>query len=230
MAVLDEVEYRRNEGGEDLEAIYRLRYKSFRRHGLLLSESADERMVDELDEAPNCYKFGVFMNNHLVSTIRLHHLTKEMPYAPSMTVFSDILQPRLERGESFIDPSRLSIDPDLTTSFRVLPYITLRLAFIGVIHFNTSGCISMIREEHTAFYARSFDSISLCEPRLYPPFTMPIFLYETRTDVSMQLSLERFPFFASTASERRMLFDQPKRGELAPLTILPTAKYLKAAA
>jgi hypothetical protein len=230
MGLLDEIEYRRCDSGEDLEAIYRLRYKSFRYHGLLLSESADERMVDDLDYAPNCYKYGVFMNNALVSTVRLHHLTKEMPYAPSMTVFGDVLRPRLERGETFIDPSRLSIDPELTKSSRVLPYITLRLAFVATIHFDTTGCISMIREEHAAFYNRSFDSRPVCEPRLYPPFTMPIFLFETRSDVSRQLSLDRFPFFGSTASERRMLFDQPRHGEPAPLTILPTAKYLQNAA
>ncbi|WP_309084740.1 hypothetical protein [Chelativorans sp.] len=228
MALLDEIEYRRCDRGEDLEAIYKLRYKSFRHHGLLLTESADERMVDDLDAAPNCYKFGVFMDNALISTIRLHYLTKEMPYAPSMTVFGDILRPRLDRGDTFIDPSRLAIDPELTKSSRILPYITMRLAFIATVHFRTTGCISMIREEHTAFYNRSFDSMPICEPRLYPPFTMPIYLYETRYDLSAQVSLDRFPFFASTASERRMLFDPPKRGELAPLTILPTAKYLAA--
>lgn len=230
MKLLDEIEYRRCERGEDLEAIYKLRYKSFRHHGLLLSESADERMVDDLDEAPNCFKFGVFMNGELISTVRLHHLTKETPFAPSMTVFPDVLHPRLDRGERFIDPSRLAIDPELTASLRVLPYITLRLAFIANIYFQTTGCMSMIREEHTAFYARSFDSMPVCDPRIYPPFTMPIFLYETRYDLSMQVSLARFPFFGSTATERRMLFEKPKPGELGPLTILPTAKYLMEAA
>ena len=46
----------------------------------------------------------------------------------------------------------------------------------------------------------------------------------------MEEILARFPFFKSTAFEQRLLFQRPKRGEPAPLTILPTAKYLLAAA
>ena len=46
----------------------------------------------------------------------------------------------------------------------------------------------------------------------------------------MEKIIQRFPFFKSTAFEQRLLFQRPKRGEIAPLTILPTAKYLLAAA
>ncbi|MCT7377728.1 N-acyl amino acid synthase FeeM domain-containing protein [Chelativorans salis] len=230
MAMLDEIEYRHCYSGEDLEDIYRLRYKSFRAHGLLLSESADQRMVDELDDAPNCYRFGVFLNNVLVSTVRLHHMTATTPHAPIMTVFGNVLTPRLVAGETFIDPSRLAIDPDVSATYRALPYVTLRLAVIANAHFNTTSCVSMIRQEHTAFYKRVFNSTQVGEPRTYPPFTMPIYLYESRCDRNLQPTIDRFPFFDSTAFERRMLFDRPKRGELAPLTILPTAKYLKNAA
>ena len=230
MALLDQIEYRRCESGEDLEEIYKLRYKSFRRHGLLLSESADQRMVDELDEAPNCYRFGVFLEGALVGTVRVHHMTEETPYAPIMTVFGDRLLPRLAAGETFIDPSRLAVDPDLPSSFRALPYITLRLAVIANAHFKTTSCVSMIREEHTAFYHRVFNSVQVGEPRTYPPFTMPIYFYESRCDLNLRPTIERFPFFDSTAFEQRMLFDRPKLGELAPLTILPTAKYLRNAA
>lgn len=230
LSVLEKIEYRRCDTGEDLEAIYRLRYKSFRKHGLLLSETLDQRMVDDLDSAPNCHKFGVFMDGELVSTIRLHHLTRETPFAPAMTVFGNVLQPRLDRGESFIDPSRLSIDPDLYGVHRVMPHITLRLAFIANIHFRTVACIFMIREEHTAFYARNFQATQVGHPRPYPPFTMPIYLYETRYDLNMQRTIDRFPFYYSTPMEQRMLFARPGPGELAPLTVLPTARYINKAA
>ena len=46
----------------------------------------------------------------------------------------------------------------------------------------------------------------------------------------MEGTIARFPFFNSTAFEQRLLFKRPKRGETAPLTILPTAKYSLAAA
>ncbi len=228
--LLDRVEYRRCESGEDLEDVYRLRYKSFRTHGLLLAEAPEHKMADALDEAPNCYRFGVYMDNALVSTVRVHHITKQTPFAPIMTVFGDLLRPRLERGESFIDPSRLAIDPDYTSIHRALPYVTLRLAVIANAYFDTTSCVSMIREEHTSFYRRVFGSEQVCEPRLYPPFTMPIYFYESRCDLNMRRTVERFSFFRSTLSEQRMLFGQPDHGGLAPLTILPTAKYMHHAA
>lgn len=229
MDVLERVEYRRCESGEDLEAVYRLRYKAFHTHGLL-DTIVEQKLSDDLDEAGNCYCFGVFMDDELVSTVRLHHLTAETPQAPIMTVFGDRLLPRLARGESFIDPSRLAIDPQMSSLNRALPYVTLRLAVIANTYFGATSCVSMIREEHTAFYHRIFGSVQVGEPRLYPPFTMPIFLYESVCALNMAPTLRRFPFFNSTAMERRMLFAKTPRGELAPLTILPTAKYFSDAA
>lgn len=227
--LLERVEYRRCESGEDIEAVSRLRYKAFHTHGLL-DTIVEQKLSDHLDGLPNCYCFGVFMDDELVSTVRLHHLTRETPEAPIMTVFGDRLLLRLARGETFIDPSRLAVDPQLSSTYRALPYVTLRLAVIANTYFNATSCISMIREEHTSFYHRVFGSVQVGEPRIYSPFTMPIFFYESVCAQNMVPTLQRFPFFRSTALERRMLFQRPKSGELAPLTILPTAKYYHEAA
>lgn len=228
-ALLDRVEYRRCDSGEDLEAIYRLRYKAFKTHGLL-AESGDNLMVDRLDDAPNCYRFGAFIDDQLVSTIRVHHLTLGEPYAPVMTVFDDLLTPRLRRGETFIDPSRLAVDPEWSASNRALPYVTLRLAVIANAFFDTTSCVCMIRDDHTAFYKRIFGSTQVGEPRPYPPFTVRVMLYESNCAINMRKTVERFPFFRSSPMEQRMLFAKPTRGELAPLTILPTVKYAREAA
>ena len=89
----------------------------------------------------------------------------------------------------------------------------------------------MVRSEHTAFYSRVFRSVSMCEPRLYPPFTMPIHFYESRCDWNMEWILQRFPFFRSTAMERRLLFlADAAWGTCTPLTVLPTARYTGIAA
>jgi hypothetical protein len=221
---LEQVEYRRCESGEDLEAVYRLRYKCFHSHGLL-DASEEQTLADPIDQAPNCYIFGVFMDDRLVSTVRIHHLTQKTPYAPTMSVFGDILEPRLAAGETFIDPSRLAVDPDASAWNRVLPHITLRPAVFGNSWFKSTGTISMIREEHSGFYRRFFRSVQMTAPRLYPPFTMPIFFYESRSDWNLQWIYDNFPFFAATALEQRMLFGRPRMGEASPLTILPSAKY-----
>jgi hypothetical protein len=228
-ALLEHVEYRRCQSGEDLEALYRLRYKAYEQNGFIPA-SDDQMMTDELDETSNCYRYGVFIDNALVSTVRLHHVTREQPYGPIMSVFGDLLQPRLERGESFINPTLLAADPDCLSTHKALPYLTLRLAVIANTYFSSTNCVCVIRHEHAAFYQRIFGAEQVGEPRAYPPFTVPVLLYDSACSVNMERTLQRFPFFHSTAIERRMLFQQPEHGELAPLTILPTAKYFRDAA
>src|SRR5690606_9411091 len=130
----------------------------YREHGLL-DTIVDGKLVDHLDETPNSYCFGIFMERQLVATVRLHHLTHAVPVSPVMTVFGDRLMPRLAAGETFIDPSRLAVDPELSSSTnRLLPYATLRLAVMANEYFQATSCVSMIRAEHAAFYNRIFGS------------------------------------------------------------------------
>jgi N-acyl-L-homoserine lactone synthetase len=222
--LLEQVEYRRCENGEDLEAVFRLRYKCFHSHGLL-DPSEAQTLTDSIDRAPNCYIFGVFMDDKLVSTVRIHHLTKETPYAPTMSVYGDLLEPRLAAGESFIDPSRLAVDPDVSAWSRVLPHITLRPAVFGNTYFKSTSTISMIREEHSGFYRRFFRSRQVTAPRIYPPFTMPIYFYESRCDWNLQWIYDNFPFFSATPLEQRMAFCRPHAGDAPTLTVLPSARY-----
>lgn len=228
-ALLERAEYRRCEKGEDLEAIYRLRYKAYRNHGTIPT-SAERMTTDRYDESPNCYRFGVWLDNELVSTVRLHRLTREMPYSSVMDVFGDVIAPRLDRGETFINPTMFAADPYYATVYRALPYVTLRLAVVANTYFDTTSCICVIRNDHTAFYKRVFGSEQVGEPRPHPSFTVNVMLYDSPCAINMQPTLERFPFFRSTALERRLLFGRATKGEVGSLTILPTARYMKNAA
>lgn len=227
--LLERTEYRRCESGEDIEAIYRLRYKAYRLHGFI-DEVGDQVVTDDLDDTPNCYKFGIFIDNELVSTVRIHHLTKDQPYGPVMKTFSDIIGPRLERGESFINPTLFAGEPHYRSPFRALPYLTLRLGLVASVHFDATSCVGVVRQEHTAFYRRVFGAVQVGDPRSYPPFNVPVMLYDANCAINREPILKRFPFFKSTAVEQRLLFDKPAIGELPPLTILPTAKYYRDAA
>src|SRR5690606_31712579 len=81
LAVLENLEYRQCDGGEDLEAIYRLRYESYLRTGMVRPDAS--RMVrDRFDELPNSYRFGVFYEGELVSTLRLHYVSAKYPLSP----------------------------------------------------------------------------------------------------------------------------------------------------
>jgi hypothetical protein len=136
----------------------------------------------------------------------------------------------LERGDTFVCPSRFASDPDWTRAYPQLPYVTTRLASMACFHFDVRYGLSTVREDHAGFYRRVYYSERLSEPRAYPGVYNRVVLYRTDAHRNRDRFFERFPFFRSTPMEQRMLFDEPGRGEPAPLTILPTAKYYRAAA
>lgn len=228
-SILEQIEYRRCESGEDIEDIYRLRYRSYLAAGMIRAD-ASRKVSDTYDDLPNAYRFGLFFEGNLISTIRLHLVTREEPMSPSVSVFGDVLGPRIAAGESFVDPSRFAAGSEWSGSLRVLPYVTLRLAVIACEHFRADYCLTAVKQEHTGFYHRIFNARAASEPRRYPGLTCPVQLYDSNCAANLGRTIQRFPFFRSTAMEQRLLFARPNRGELSPLTILPTAKYSSDAA
>ncbi|ESZ22908.1 hypothetical protein [Mesorhizobium sp. L2C084A000] len=228
-AMLERTEYRRCDKGEDLEDIFRLRYKSYRSNDMV-PDNENHTIHDELDEAPNVYRFGVYIDQELVSTLRIHHVTLATPMSPSTKAFGDIVMPMLRDGLSFICPSRFASDPEWSRVYPQIPYLTLRLAGMACFHFNAPYCLSTIREDHAGFYKRIYYSEKISESRAYPGVFNKVVLYRADVNAIRERSFSRFPFFRSTPMEQRMLFDTPHVGELAPLTILPTAKYYHEAA
>ena len=225
-SMLERTEYRRCESGEDVEAIYRLRYAAYRQADLVPANP--ERMVrDEFDDLSNCHRFGVYVDGHLASTIRLHVVTAATPRSPSVSVYPDILLPRLRAGERFIDPSRFAAHPDWMRVYPQLPYLTLRLAGMACFHFDAPYCISMIREDHAAFYKRVYKSRAIGEARDYGGvINCAALLYQADVLAIQDETFARFPFFWSSKVEQRLMFGATARGEPAPLTILPTARYM----
>ena len=229
-ALLDRTEYRRCDKGEDLEDVYRLRYAAYKLNDLV-PENPDHIVHDDFDDLPNCHRFGVYIDGHLVSTIRLHAVSKDMPYSPAMSVFADVLEPRLAAGDKFVDPSRFAADHEWSRVYPQIPYLTLRLAGMACFHFDSAYCISMIREDHAAFYKRIYHSRPIAEPRNYGGvINCDAILYQADVLAIREETFLRFPFFQSTPMEQRLMFGDPPAGELTPLTILPTAKYFRAAA
>lgn len=228
-ALLDRTEYRRCDKGEDLEDIYRLRYKSYRLSDMV-SEQAEHTIHDALDEAENCHKFGIYIDGTLVSTLRVHHADAQTPCSPSTMVYGDILRPMMAEGASFVDPSRFAADPEWSRVYPQIPYLTLRLAGMACFHFGAPFCLATIREDHAGFYKRIYESRQIGGLRSYPGLNYPVVLYRADVNAIRERSFARFPFFRSTRMEQRLMFGETKPGDIAPLTILPTAKYYREAA
>lgn len=228
-SILERTEYRRCESGEDVENIYRLRYKAYRRTDMV-PENPDHTVYDELDDLPNCYRFGVYIDGELVSTLRIHHVTQAHASSPSTTVYPDVLLPRLAAGQSFIDPSRFAADPEWSKLYPQIPYLTLRLAGMACFHFGAPYCLSTIRPDHAGFYRRIYESEQIGDLRDYPGLNYQVVLYQADVSAIRLRSFVRFPFFRSTPMEQRLMFGVTAKGEPAPLTILPTARYMDRAA
>lgn len=217
LALMDRVEYRLcREGDESYEDIARLRHKAFLSYGLMPGEPGGS-MKDELDFVPNAKLFGVYVDGGLASTVKLHLVTDDMPQSTAMRVFADRINPRLAAGETFIDPARLCSDPDLKGLGRIMPYVILRLAVMALDYHQATACLSMVREEHLAFYSKVFNSVNTGETRPCPPFVVPVYLYESSRERNMALTLGKYPFFRSSAAEREALFgSDPARHGIVP--------------
>jgi len=229
MQLLEHVEYRLVTGGEDLEAIYRLRYQSYLRSGMC-GPIASGMFEDRWDNLPNSYRFGVYYDGQLVSTLRIHYISREHPNSPSVDAYPEILAERLARGETFIDGTRFAADPDCAPAPGVLPFLTPRLGMVASCYFGQTAVLTPVKIEHSAFYARIFNATQKTEGKVFPGVLEPIALFEIPCGENLRLTLERFPFFKSTPMEQRLMFANPAINRLTPLSILPTAKYLRNAA
>lgn len=212
---LDQVDYRLAQTAEEKEAIYRLRYRAYLREGAI-QPSAEQRVVDQFEDAPNAWTFGVYFHGELYSSIRISVLTSEWRMSPSVELFGDVLHPKLDQGLVFIDSTRFVADPDKARNFPELPYVTVRLGSTAGVHFNADYGLAIVRPEHMAFYRRVFLHETWSEPRLYPGLVKPVGLMAAHLPTVREKVLVRYPFLRSSAFERRMLFQGADERQSSP--------------
>lgn len=206
-ALVSRVECRRADSSEEREAIFRLRYDAYLREGTIAPDYS-ARFTDADDEADNAYIFGLYIDGELASSLRLHIASKEHPDFPSLHVFPDILQPRIDAGRVVLDFTRFVADERLSRLHRGLPYATLRPCMLAAEYFHADDMLAAVRREHQAFYQRAFNHQALCAPRPYPQLTKPISLMSLDFPSAAGELYRRYPFFLSTARERQMLFER----------------------
>jgi hypothetical protein len=212
--ILDRVEYRRVTPGEQFDPVYRLRYEAYRREGFVPANG--ERLIrDEFDDLPNAHSYGIYIDGTLVSSLRFHLITPQMRFAPSYSVFTDVLDPLLDQGATFVDPGRFTADYEASLAYPSLPFLTLRIAVMASAFHNVRYCLSSVRPEHAAFYRRVFNSTKLADNRFYHGLSFPMELWASDVPVEYPRLLRRYPFFMSTAEERDRLFAYPAHPDAA---------------
>lgn len=228
---LDQVDYRLVQTPEEKDQIYRLRYRAYLREGAI-QPSADGRVIDQYEDAPNAWTFGVYFHGELYSSIRVSVLTSEWRMSPSVELFGDVLHPQLDKGRVIIDSTRFVADPEKARNFPELPYVTVRLGSMAGVHFNADYGLAIVRPEHQAFYRRVFLHETWCEPRLYPGLVKPVGLMAAHLPTVRDRVLARYPFLRSSAYERRTLFNRDGGRDLSsdavvtsfePASIVPSS-------
>ena len=219
--LVDQVDYRLATTPEQKEEIFHLRYRAYLREGAV-RPSADERVVDQFEDAPNAWTFGVYFDGELYSSIRISVLTSEWRMSPSVELFGDVLHPRLDKGEIFIDSTRFVADPDKARNFPELPYVTVRLGSMAGVYFHADYGLAIVRPEHQAFYRRVFLQETWCEPRLYPGLVKPVGLMAAHLPTVRERVLARYPFLRSSGFERRMLFERSGPQQSRPADVSPS--------
>lgn len=203
----DRVDYRLMETPEEKDCIYLMRYKAYL-HGGVTAPSESHRVSDHYDDAPNAWVFGIYVDGELCSSLRLNVVTSECRVSGTADLFGDVLHPRLDQGEVFIDPLRFAADPEKARRFPELPYLTVRLAYMACEHFNADTGLALVRAEHQAFYRRVFMHQVIAEPRSFPGFLPKVALLASDFRARHEQVLARFPIMRSSALERRMLFQR----------------------
>lgn len=204
---LDQVDYRLAQTPQEKDEIYRLRYRAYLREGAI-QPSTDGRVIDQFEDAPNAWTFGVYFHDQLYSSIRVSVLTSEWRMSPSVELFGDVLHPELDKGKVIIDSTRFVADPEKARIFPELPYVTVRLGSMAGVYFNADYGLAIVRPEHQAFYRRVFLHETWCEPRTYPGLVKPVGLMAAHLPTVRDRVLTRYPFLRSSAFERRTLFER----------------------
>lgn len=225
MEVLDHVEYRRIETSEDMEEIARIRYKAYKMADILpLTGNA---LIDDVDFDPHSYVLGVYYDEQLISTVRMHHVTPDHRVSSSRDIFSEAIDAFLDAGMSLIDPVRFAADPAVMREMPAIPYLTLRIAIMAAAFFDADRVLQLVSPQHAAFYKRVFYAQTIVPPQKNcGKYNIELTLMATNTKEVGRKLLTRFPFFVSQPCERRLMFDRNADVRLPPLNILPTARFV----
>jgi len=86
------------------DAIFKLRYRSYVRGGLITPNSFG-RHIEPSDHAANAHLIGLYVGHRLVSSLRLQIGTATNPTFSSLALFPDLLGPLLRGNKTIADMS-----------------------------------------------------------------------------------------------------------------------------
>jgi N-acyl-L-homoserine lactone synthetase len=223
-SLLERVEYRRIKTSIEFEDVERLRRVSYEGTDLIDAKNFGT-FVDEYDHAKDCYVVGVYVDERLISTVRLHIVTREYLHGPSVALFPEETHEILDAGWRIVDPSRFAADPVALWQYPAIPFLTLRAAAMAAEYFDADYCMSVVREDSASFYRRCFGAVDLSNSRVVQGYGVPLVILAARIQNIREKIATRYPFFKSQPYERKLMFAPQEQLTYPSLNILPSAKY-----
>jgi hypothetical protein len=205
--LLRRVDYRRADTLEQRETIFRLRYDAYRRDDAIAPDPLG-RVSDCYDDGANVHHLALYIDGELASALRLHVGSAQNPDSPALKVFPAYQRTELESGKLYIGTSYVVADEKSARRYRQLPYLTLRLSVLAAEYFGTSECLIAASSEQRVFYERAFNYQTIGEPQPCPPLVRPMSVMALHFPIAAAELYRRFPFFRSSAFERRRLFER----------------------
>ena len=221
---LPEIEYGLAISPAEQNEVFKLRYKAYlRAHSI--DPDPSERFTDYYDRMENCHIFGVYADDELLSSIRIHVISKEHRKGVAVDVYPDILHPLIDQGNVIIDPTRFVCDQAAKRKYPELAFVTLRIPSMASLAFEADYCLATVRESHRSFYEHIFEAKVLSEPRPYPGLRQRLCLMQVDIGKVRDQLMSHHSAYHTTVEDWRMLFENARMakqvGEVPPMQLQP---------
>ena len=219
--VMDDIEYRPVRNSEDLEQVVALRKKCYTHHDIFAQKTSE--FQNDADVDPKNHVIGIHYQEALVASVRIELLHASNRDTNCMHYFPEILEPLVDQGLRFVDPTRFSIAPGISQFIPSMPYIVLRLVFMATVYYGYDFSLCMLRSAHRGFYSRVFLASQISPLKTFDFFNDPYALYTTALKSEAQIC-QNYPLFLSTKTERNLLFEPSLAGNPQTLSVRPTSR------
>lgn len=187
------------------DAIFRLRYQSYRR-AALIPQNAFGRYIEPCDHADNSYLMGLYVDRRLIGCLRLEVGRAATADVSPLELFPHVLRPLLRGGKTLVHMSCVATHPELARSCVWLPYVILRAWIVAAEHFQADYIAAAMTPQHRLFYRRLLGCDVHAGNRPHPHHLAPLGLVTLDFAASAARIYQNLPFLRSTWSERQQLF------------------------
>jgi Autoinducer synthetase. len=201
------IDYRKITTSKEIEDVQRLRFEAYSRENNVFSDKKFFRS-DKFDNERNAEVFGLYIENRIAASLRIHRVTAETPQTPSAIYFPEFFASRLARGDSFLEPTRFVISDEFARRFPLLHFMTMRVCFMATVHYGMPFILCSVRGEHGSYYKRFFGMEAEVVGKMVPTIAIPADLYVGSVAEKLPLVEQRLPFMRSTEEERAALFEE----------------------